>query len=188
MMRLGSRLLCVSALALAVACGQKGPPLPPLHLVPGSPGDASVSRQGNEARVRFTVPAKNLNGPGAVEIDRVEIYATTVAPGAAPPPNREFLQSKYRVGTISIKPPPVEGEEAPANPPPADTPPDPRPAAGDKAVFVEALTPETLKPAFTKPAPAEVPPPPTPAAVAKPDEPAPTYAVRIYAIRGLTKS
>ena len=189
MMRLGSRLLCASALALAVACGQKGPPLPPLHLVPASPADASVSRQGSDARVRFTVPSKNVNGPGAVEIDRVEIYATTVAPGAQPPPNREFLQSKYRVGTISIKPPPVEGEDAaPANTPPPNTPPDTRPSAGDKTTFVEKLTAETLKPAFTTPAPPEVVPPPTPAAAAKPEEPAPTYPVRIYAIRGLTKS
>lgn len=189
MMRLGSRLLCASALTVAVACGQKGPPLPPLHLVPASPGDASVSRQGNEARVRFTVPATNLNGPGAVEIDRVEIYATTVAPGAQPPPNREFLQSKYRVGTLSIKPPPVEGEEAPpANTPPPNTPPDTRPSAGDKVTFVEKLTPEALKPAFTTPALPAVPPPPTPTAAATPAEPAPTYAVRIYAVRGLTKS
>jgi hypothetical protein len=188
MKRLGSRLLCGSALALAVACGQKGPPLPPLHLVPAAPADASVSRQGNDARVRFTVPSTNLNGPGAVEIDRVEIYATTVAPGAAPPSNREFLQSKYRVGTIAIKPPPVEGEEPAANAPPANAPPDTRPAAGEKTTFVEKLTPETLKPAFTEPAPAVTAPPPSAAATAKPEEPAPTYAIRIYAIRGLTKS
>jgi hypothetical protein len=187
MMRPGSRLLCASALALAVACGQKGPPLPPLHLVPAAPADASVARQGNDARVRFTIPSTNLNGPGAVDIDRIEIFATTVAAGAAPPPNREFLQSKYRVGTVAIKPPPVEGEPPPA--PVPDAPPDTRPSAGEKTTFVEKLTPETLKPAFTTPAPAPAATPPAPpGAAAKTEEPGPAYSVRIYAIRGVTKS
>jgi hypothetical protein len=159
------------------------------------------------------VPSTNLNGPGAVEIDRVEIFAATVAPGAAAPANRELLTSKYRVGTVAIKPPPVEGET-----PPADAPPDTRPAAGEKATFLEKLTPDTLKPVFTTPAPK----PPAPAAAApaaKPAAPAaaaataaaseqlpgapipaptepiapvpdlpPAYAVRVYAVRGVTKS
>jgi len=188
MIRLGSRLFCAAAFALAVACGQKGPPLPPLHLVPAAPGDASVSRQGSDARVRFTIPSTNLNGPGAVDIDRIEIFAATVGVGAAPPPNREFLQTKYRVGTVAIKPRPVEGETPPANAPPANAPPDTRPSAGEKTTFVEKLTPETLKPAFTTPAPAAAPVPAAAAATAKPQEPAPKYAVRIYAIRGVTKS
>lgn len=148
-----SRLMFACVLALPLACGQKGPPLPPLHLVPAAPGDASVMRIGTEARLRFTIPSTNLNGPGAIDIDHLEIFAATVAPGAAPPANRDFLTAKYRVGTVAVKPPPVEGET-----PPAEAPPDSRPSAGEKATFVEKLTPETLTPVFTTPPPKAAPP------------------------------
>ena len=216
MMRAASRLAFACVLTLALACGQKGPPLPPLHLVPAAPGGPSVARVGEEAHLSFTVPATNQNGPGTVQIDHLEIFAATVAPGAAPPANRELLLAKHRVGTVPVKPPPVEGEA-----PPANAPPDPRPAAGEKTTFVEKLTTEALKPEFTTP------PPKTPAATSaaatgaarlagaastagvaglagaaaaaaaaarsfaateKPEEPPPPYAVRIYTIRGVTRS
>jgi hypothetical protein len=208
-------LLLPGVLAVSVACGQKGPPLPPLHLVPNAPAAASVARVGDEARLQFTVPTANLNGPGAVDIDRVEIYAATVAAGAAPPPNRELLSTKFRVGSIGVKPPPADDET-----PPANAPPDPRPAAGEKAKFVEKLTPETQKPVFTTPAPkaaispvpartgtasataaapsstatqamTELPGVPIPVPTvpdAPAPEPPPAYPVRVYAIRGISKS
>ena len=84
-----------------------------------------------------------MNGGGPSVLDRVEIYAVTLAPGMAPPPNRELLTPKFLVGTIPVKPPPVEGEPAPA----PDAPPDPRPSAGDKATFLEKLTADKLAPA-----------------------------------------
>ena len=215
MMRSASRLVFAGVLALAPACGQKGPPLPPLHLVPAAPTDVSVTRVGGEAHLRFTIPSTNQNGPGAVDIDHLEVFAATVAPGAQAPANRVFLLTKYRVGTVAVKPPPVEGET-----PPADAPPDTRPSAGEKAAFVEKLGPETLEPVFTAPAvnPAAANPAATAAArvaavavvagaaglagavpataaaaraigvPAKAEEPPPTYATRIYTIRGVTKS
>jgi hypothetical protein len=182
MVRTASPLLVACAMALLPACGQKGPPLPPLHLVPAAPADVSITRSGGEARLRFTIPSTNLNGPGAVELDRLEVFAATVAPGAAPPPNRQFLTAKYRVGIIGVKPPPVEGET-----PPESATPDTRPSAGERTAFVENLSAETLKPVFTTPAPA-TPPAAAPAAAAeKPEEPPPSYAVRVYTVRGVTK-
>lgn len=183
MMRSASLLVLICALAAAIACGQKGPPLPPLHLVPAAPTGASVTRVGNEARVRFTIPSTNQNGPGAVELDHLEIFAATVAPGAAQPANRELLTAKHRIGTVAVKPPPVEGET-----PPANAPPDTRPSAGEKTAFVEKLTPETLQPAFTTPA-LKVTTPATAAATAPAAEttPPPTYAARVYTVRGVTK-
>ncbi len=138
------RAAVIAIAALAAACGQKGPPLAPLHLIPASPANVVLSRVGSEARLRFDVPSTNLNGPGPVAIDRVEIYAATVAAGAAKPSNRELLSAKYRVGTISVKPPPAEGEA-----PVENAPPDNRPAAGERATFVEALSEEKLRPVFT---------------------------------------
>jgi hypothetical protein len=142
------RLLILAIAVLAIHCGRKGPPLAPLHLVPVAPANVSVSRVGSEAQIRFDVPATNQNGPTPVAIDRVEVFAATVAAGAIRPANRELLTSKYRVATIPVKPPPVEGEA-----PPAETTPDTRPGPGERTTFVEALTPKTLEPVFTTPAP-----------------------------------
>jgi hypothetical protein len=204
-----ARSAVIAVATLAVACGQKGPPLAPLNLVPAAPANVSAKRVAGDVDIRFEVPSKNANGPGAVALDRIEVYAATVAPGAARPANRFLLTGKYRVGTVPIKPPPVEGEEPAPN---ADA--DKRPSAGDRATFVETLTEDKLRPVFTtpeakpasaagdavaraaavigvaigsavagaaaEPAAARVPP------VAPVKEP-PAYAVRVYAIRGLTK-
>src|SRR6185436_16404085 len=103
----------IAVAAVTFACGRKGPPLAPLHLVPTAPANLSVARVGAEAQLRFDVPSKNQNGPGTVAIDRIEVFAATVAAGALRPANRELLTTKYRIATISIKPPPVEGETPP---------------------------------------------------------------------------
>jgi hypothetical protein len=137
-----ARVLLIAAAGLAAACGQKGPPLAPLHLVPAAPAGVSVSRAGQEAQLRFVLPAENLNGPGPSVLDRIEIYAITVAPGAAPPANRELMTSKFVVGTIAVKPARVEEVDTPAE----GAAPDTRPSPGDKSTFVEALTEEKLKP------------------------------------------
>jgi hypothetical protein len=140
--------VCAALAALAAGCGKKGAPLAPLHLVPGPAVSLEVRRSGAEAQVQFILPATNLNGPGPSVLDRAQIYAVTVPPGMAAPPNRELVTPKFLVGTIAVKPPPVEGE-----PPPPDTPPDTRPSAGDKVTFVEELTPEKLAGTLTSAAP-----------------------------------
>ena len=75
-------MACVLTLA---GCGKKGPPLPPLRLVPAAVEDINTRRTASEVELRFTLPSRNQNGPGPVELDRVEIYAITVAPGAPAP-------------------------------------------------------------------------------------------------------
>ena len=131
----------LAAITLAASCGKKGVPLPPLNLVPGAPTDVTLSRIGGDAHLRFVLPARNQNGPGASVLHRVEIYAVTVAPGAVVPPNRELLTAKFLVGSIPVKPAAVEGEPAAA-----DAAADTRPSPGDKATFVEPLTEEKLTP------------------------------------------
>lgn len=168
-----ARITIVLLLASLIACGKKGPPLAPLHLVPNVVTNVDARRSGDTVRIRFAVPTSNLNGPGPVAIDRIEIYAVTLGPGAATLPNRELLTATYRVGTISVRPAPVEGEPAPQNAV-ADT----RPAPGEVAEFTEQLTAEKLQPIVRPEPPAA---PPAPAA------PVPTYASRTYVMRGLTK-
>ena len=152
--------LVLCAAVVAAACGKKGPPLAPLRLVPAPVSEMSARRVGSEVRLRFKLPTANANGPGRIDLARVEIYAVTVAPGTVAPPNRDLLTRAYAVGTIAVKPPPEEGEGEPTE----KTPPDPRPAPGDEVTFVEELTEARMTPA---PLPKAA-PPPAPAAAAAP--------------------
>ena len=132
---LGIALLLTSL----AACGKKGPPLAPLRLVPAAVSELTARRSGDDVELRFSLPTTNANGPDAIDLARVEVYAITVAPGVAPP-NRELLTNSRVVGTIAVRPPPVEGEAT------EGAPADKRPAPGDRVTFVDQLTAEKLKP------------------------------------------
>ena len=173
-------------MALCVACGKKGPPLPPLNLAPEAPQAVTARRLGDAVYLQLTVPAKSLTGSGPYSVDRLEVYAVTLAPGAAAPPNRDFLKPQFVVATIPIRKPVdpeaevVEGTEDQK-----------RPAPGEVATYVETITPELLEPKqVSKPVPdPPVSPatPASPAAAAAPIAPAPAPAVltRLYTVRGV---
>ncbi len=177
----GFRALLILSVTVT-ACGKKGPPLAPLRLVPEPPSEVTLRRVGDKAILKLTLPKKNENGPGPVELDRVDIYAVTAAPGVVPT-NRLLLSKTHVVGTISVKPPPAE-----------DQPPDPRalldkrPSAGETVTFSEELTAEKLTPAPSetpeKPAKSTAAATVTPAAAA----PAVSYPVRVYTLRGVTRT
>jgi predicted small lipoprotein YifL len=180
------------ALCALIACGKKGPPLAPLRFVPGPVTEVKASRSGSEVRLQFVLPTANVQGQGPLELDRVEVYAATVAAESGNPANRDLLVPKYLVGTIPVKPVPGKDEPEPATPAPQD----PRPGPGETASFVEALNEAKLKPQITTPAPPElVAPQPSAAgaaavaaAAAAAAAPKTTPAVRrIYAVRGLTR-
>ena len=171
--------LACATLSSLVACGQKGPPLAPLHLVPSAVSELSVRRVADTVRLRFVLPSSNANGPGPVDLDRVEIYAMTVAPGAPPPPNRELLTRTYLVGTVAVRPIPVEG----AAPEEGDV----RPEPGAAVSFDEVLDAAKMTPV-----PAKAPPTPIAAPVPAPAQPSlppePKHPQRIYTVRGVTRS
>jgi hypothetical protein len=131
------RLHAFIAILLAVSfagCGKKGPPLAPLRLVPAGVSELAARQTGDDVELRFALPTTNANGPGQIDLARIEIYAITVGPGAVAPPNRDLLVDARLVGTIPVKPPPVEGEtEKPG------APPDKRPGPGDQVTFVDQL-------------------------------------------------
>jgi hypothetical protein len=154
-------LLLVSC---SIACGKKGDPLAPLRLVPAPVGELSGRRSAQQVELRFILPKQNANGPGAIDLDRVEVYAVTVGPGMVTPPNRDLLTSARVVGTIPVRPPPVEGGPQPS----VD---DKRPGPGEIVTFVEDLTDDKLKP--TPGLPAAAPPKPD-APSAAPVTPAPS--------------
>jgi hypothetical protein len=114
--------------------------------------------------LQLTVPQKSMLGQGAFSVDHLDVYAVTLAPGTATPPNRDFLKPEYVIAKIPVQPPP----DPEAGPP--DTA-DPRPLPGEVVTFVEKLTDAQLVPqVITKPPPPEKPRKPssatTPAATA----------------------
>ncbi|HEY0872285.1 MAG TPA: fibronectin type III domain-containing protein [Vicinamibacterales bacterium] len=180
------------ALVLAVcaigACGKKGPPLPPLRYIPAAPTELQARRTGDDVRLQFRLPTANVQGQGQIALDRLEVFAVTVAAESNDPPNRELLDAKYRVATIPVKPPAQEGDLEPS----PDAPPDTRPAPGDIATFVEELNAATLTPQITTPAaPVVMPTEPSAAAAAAAAVAAAQKIVpvtrRIYVVRGLTR-
>src|SRR5262249_23956089 len=56
-------VLCGSALivVISIACGQKGPPLPPLVLTPAPP-EVTADRRGSTIEIEFTVPSATADG------------------------------------------------------------------------------------------------------------------------------
>ena len=178
------RCTCAALVLMTLtACGKKGDPLPPLRLVPAPASEIVARRAPTEIQLQFTLPTRNQNGPGPIDLDRVEVYAITLAPGGDPPANRILLTKERLVGSVRVKPAPRDGEEAPP-----DDPSDTRPRPGDRVTFVDELTPDELVPAKlpaeAKPA---VPATADPAAAA-PTVPEVTYPVRLYAVRGITGS
>jgi predicted small lipoprotein YifL len=180
-----ARVLRIAAVAIVLcafaACGKKGPPLPPLHIVPAPVTDVVGRRVADEVRLRFVLPAKNANGPNPVNLAKVEVLAATVAAGAVAPPNPVFLHSRYVVGTVEVEPPAVDGQQ-----PAVD---DPRPSPGEPTTFVEKLTDAVMKPQFTEmPPPAPAAAPAQPPATTPPAAAAPALPMRIYAIRGVARN
>jgi predicted small lipoprotein YifL len=133
-------VVVVLLLGALAACGQKGPPLVPLRLVPASATELGARRSGDDVQLRFVLPTANANGPEAIDLERVEIYAMTIGAGAVTPPNRDLLTAARVVGTLAVRPPPVEGES------PESDAGDKRPAPGEAVVFVDQLTPEKMTP------------------------------------------
>jgi hypothetical protein len=136
------RALTVIALGWIVgACGQKGPPLAPLHLVPAPVSEPTARRIGDTVRLRFVLPTRNQNGPGPLALDRIEIYAMTVSPDAEPSPS-EIMSSEHLIGQIAVRPVLDEGEE--------HAPGESRPEPGTAVTFDEELTAARLKPEAVK--------------------------------------
>jgi hypothetical protein len=106
-------VVLTAAGGLTIACGKKGPPLAPLHLVPAPATEMSVRRVADRARLRFVLPSRNENGPGPLELDRVEIFAMTIPANSVDPSMQELMAKERLVGEIAVRPVLEEGEVAP---------------------------------------------------------------------------
>jgi hypothetical protein len=102
-------LLCAVALTavLSAVCGKKGPPLPPLLKVPVAPPDLAASRRGDIVDLQFTVPSTNTDGTRPANVERVEIYAMTMPPGASPQTltDAQIVKFGTRIDVVDVKAP-----------------------------------------------------------------------------------
>ena len=180
-MRVAIALLAACAPFVVAGCGKEGPPLPPQRLVPAPVAEAVARRTASRVELRFVLPTRNQNGPGPIDLQKIEIFAITVGPGAPPPTNRDLMSSERLVGTIDVRPAPEEGE------PVKEDPSDKRPGPGDAVSFGEELTPDKLTPRAEPPQPEVAAKDPATAKAAPAAPAAPTYPQRIYAVRGVTR-
>jgi hypothetical protein len=88
--------------AASIACGQKGPPLPPLVLVPAPPA-VTADRRGSTIEIGFSVPTANADGSRPANIARIDIFAINGA--AAAITDLELVKRGTRVASIPVKSP-----------------------------------------------------------------------------------
>lgn len=132
------RLAAAAALlvvGVTAACGQKGPPLPPLRPLPVSPAEMAARRVGDRVHLRFVVPSVNQDPAAPVSVSRVDIYARSLPYGSQPPVLTQLVQKDFLVGSVEVRPLPAPDA------PPADpaAPVDRRPAPGEVATFSETV-------------------------------------------------
>ncbi|HUR33439.1 MAG TPA: hypothetical protein VM032_06565 [Vicinamibacterales bacterium] len=112
--RLGAAALAVGVAAFAAgACGKKGPPLPPLVLLPTPPGDFSAVRRGPEVALGFRVPNANTDRSTPADLTHVDVYALTAS---TPVAAEDVLRRGVRVATVAVNKPRDPDEPEPRTP------------------------------------------------------------------------
>ena len=120
------------AVCAAGACGKKGPPLPPLHPLPGRIADASARRVDDRVELHFTVPAANADGSTPPVLERVEIYEMSAAAGTTAPTMAKLAVKQNLKAAIAVRRPMPEGKPVPA----ADRD---KPLPGDATTFADPI-------------------------------------------------
>lgn len=114
--RLHAALLALLATAAVVsACGKKGPPLPPLVLLPNPPGEVAAVRRGDRVDLSFVVPRANTDRSTPADLERIDVYAWTV-PGAVN--GDEVIRRGTRIASVAVNVPRDPDEPEPKTPAP----------------------------------------------------------------------
>lgn len=99
----------------AAACGKKGPPLPPLNLLPTPPADFAVVRRDSKVDVTFKIPGANTDRSTPADITRVDVYALS---SPTPVSADEVVRRGTRVATVAVNKPKDPDEPEPEKPAP----------------------------------------------------------------------
>lgn len=171
MVRLVASLLLVTFMT---ACGQKGPPRPPLRIVPASivgptsileavstdtgPVEAGgntvlIARMSDRVYLTFWVPSSDSDGSTPGDIERVEVYGITTQPTARRPTevfSEDWLEAATLVATVPVRLPDLSPQHVEDNEQQNDETfamiEDGFVAQGELVTIVERLTPETMVP------------------------------------------
>jgi hypothetical protein len=79
-------LLPVLGMILAVGCGIKNPPLPPIIRVAERTRDLAVEQRDREATLVWSYPSSTTAGEPLIELDTIEVWRATLKEVEAPPP------------------------------------------------------------------------------------------------------
>jgi len=101
-----SRAHILAAIGVAVGCGMRGPPLPPLVFVPAAVTSLEIQRFDDQVFISFEVPSANTDGSEPADLDRVEVYALTTQPDLEQPVGplqmADWLDHATMVATIPV--------------------------------------------------------------------------------------
>ena len=142
-------------LAVTVACGMKGPPRPPVSIVPSQIELPDIARVRDRVYLTFQVPASDSDGDSPADIERVEVYGVTTQP-TSDRPSEEFsddwLEAATLVASISVRPPGLMPAEVLSDGDEIESEDNSSPnrfedelvAQGELITIVEQLTPESF--------------------------------------------
>ena len=101
-------------LVVTVACGMKGPPRPPVSIVPSQIDLPDIARVTDRVYLTFQVPDSDSDGDSPADIERVEVYGVTTQP-TLDRPSEEFsddwLDAATLVASIAVRPPGITPTE-----------------------------------------------------------------------------
>lgn len=87
---------------LVVACGKRGPPLPPLVKLPVAPVNLTAARRGDTVDLQLTVPSANTDNTRPANVARVDVYAFT---GPVTVADADVLKRGIKVASVAVKSP-----------------------------------------------------------------------------------
>jgi predicted small lipoprotein YifL len=97
-----SSALIVVAVLASVACGRKGPPMPPLLKQPSAPAEMKAERHGDLVDVQFVVPAANSDGTRPANLTRIDVYGLTSTRALD---EADVLKFGTRIASLPVKAP-----------------------------------------------------------------------------------
>jgi hypothetical protein len=100
-----------------VACGKKGPPLPPLVRLPTAPSEFSADLRGSVVDMRFGVPVANTDNSRPANIQRIDVYAITSRDAVT---DAQIKKYGSRVASVDVKAPRDPDRAIDEDEPPAD--------------------------------------------------------------------
>ena len=119
----------VIAATAAIACGKKGPPLPPLRPVPAMVAGFAADRIGTSVTVRFAAPTANHDASTPPATQRIDLYAVTMPASAPAPTADQLVVTANVINSIQVR------RDSDSTAPNA-----PRTGPGDSVTYTDAIT------------------------------------------------